>query len=291
MIHSFDVELAKRFGVEEAVFIDKFVGWIQHNRVNNMNFHDGRHWTFNSTKAFAKTFPYMKEGKIKRVVSRLVEMGVLVKGNYNENQYDRTSWYAFSDEGDALVQKYYFHCSNMTNGKVKNGPTIPNNQHNNQPNNIISFTPSGEGTDGGLFDDSDKDSGFATMTMLSSEKNIPYGAQADGPTKEQVDGWFEDLWLMYERKGSKAKARQEFGKLTAEEMATMRCHIPAYIQSRPEKKYRQDFERYIKHKTFLSVVYGKDNDVLYDPESASIAVAEEAKEQSSTLNINGTIYR
>lgn len=141
---------------------------------------------------------------------------------------------------------------------------------------------SGGCTDSLLFDNADT----STLTMLSSE-NLPCTERPATPTAEE----FEDLWLMYERKGSKAKAKQEFGKLDAEEVATMRCHIPAYIQSRPERQYRQDFERYIKHKTFLSVVYSKNNEVLYDPESMSVAVAEEAKEQNSTLNINGTIYR
>lgn len=279
MTHTFKVDLASIYGIEEAIVIDKLVGWIDHNEANNQNFHDGRFWTYNSCKGLIKQFPYMKEGKIKRILTSLVEAGLLVKGNYNMNQYDRTCWYAFTDEGSALVKKYYIHCPKMTNGKVKNDRPIPNNQPYNQP---YIFTPSDEGSDGGLFDDSDT----STLTMLSSEE-LPPMAKPAVPTAED----FEDLWLMYERKGSKANAKKEFSKLTAEEIATMRCHIPAYLQSRPERQYRQDFERYIKHKTFNSVVYGKNNEVLYDPESSSIAVAPEAKEQSSTLNINGTIYR
>lgn len=291
MTHSFDVELAKMFGIEEAVFIDKFVGWIQHNRVNNKNYHDGRTWTFNSAKAFTDIFPYMSESKIKRVVSRLVEIGVLLKGNYNENQYDRTSWYAFSDEGYCIVQKYYFHSSIMTNGKVQNGPTIPNNQPIYQPNNIISFTPSDEGSDGDLF----ADDANSTLTMLSSEKEIIDARRADKPTAEEMDGWFEELWLAYERKGSKAKARKEFDKLTKEEIATMRLHIPPFLQSRPERQYRPDFERYIKNKVFNSVVYSKANEMLFDPEAPDTSVTREVIPepvgQSGTITINGHIYR
>ena len=141
---------------------------------------------------------------------------------------------------------------------------------------------SGGGTDSLLFDDSET----STLTMLSSE-NLPCTERPATPTAEE----FEDLWLMYGRKGNKAKAKQEFAKLTAEEIATMRCHIPAYMQSRTERRFCQDFERYIKHKTFLTVIYSKNNEVLYDPESMSVAVAEGAKEQNNTLNINGTIYR
>ena len=284
MIHQFKTALAKLYGIEEAILINHFHYWIKENKANDRNLFDGRYWTFNTQKAYADLFPYLSEGRVKRTINNLVEKGILMKGNYNANQYDRTNWYAFTDEGLAIVQNYYIEEPIMANGRAETGRPIPNNKPNNKT--YISFTPSDEGTDGGLFDDSDKDSGFATMTMLSSEK-LPSMAQPATPTAEE----FDDLWLMYERKGSKAKAKQEFCKLTADEVATMRCHIPAYIQSRPEKQYRQDFERYIKHKTFLSVVYSKNNEVLYDPDSASITVAPEAKEQSNTLNINGTIYR
>jgi hypothetical protein len=114
-------------------------------------------------------------------------------------------------------------------------------------------------------------------------------------TSEETAKYFEDLWLMYERKGSKAKAKKEFDKLTAEEIATMRCHIPAYLESRPEKQYRLDFERYIKNKTFNNVVYGKQNIVLYDPDasdtSATMASLPEITEENETITINGVTYR
>jgi hypothetical protein len=289
MTHHFEVELAKQLGIEEAILIDKFVGWIQHNRANNKNYFDGRTWTFNSAKAYADIFPYMTESKIKRVVARLVELGILVKGNYNENQYDRTNWYAFTDEGNALVQNYYFHSSKMTNGKVQNERPIPNNQPIYQ-HNSFSFTPSDDGTDAGLFDDAE----VSTITMLT-EENIPYNAQNKNVTQEQVVEQFEDLWLMYERKGSKANAKKEFAKLTTEEVEAMRLHIPAYLQSRPERQYRQDFERYIKNKTFNSVVYSKQNEILYDPDAATISATQkqmpEFKPENESVTFNGTIYR
>ena len=284
MTHTFKVDLASIYGIEEAIVIDKLVGWIDHNEANNQNFHDGRFWTYNSCKGLIKQFPYMKEGKIKRILTSLVESGLLMKGNYNTNRYDRTCWYAFTDEGQAFVRKYYIHCSKMANGKVKTDRPIPNNQPNNQP---YTFMPSDEGSDVGLFDDADS----STMTMLSHEDNIPYAPRNKNVTSEQMTEWFEDLWQMYERKGSKANAKKEFAKLTEDEIAIMRCHIPAYLQARPEKQYRQDFERYIKHKTFESVVYSKTNEILYDPESATMTVTTEATEQSNTLNVNGTIYR
>ena len=289
MEHRFQVELAMIYGVEEAVLIENFVHWIQKNKTNNKHYHDGRYWTYNSAKAFAEQFPYMTESKVKRALSKLVELGVITKGNYNENQYDRTCWYAFTDNGLSIVQKFYFHSSKMTNGKVQNGLTIPDNITDNKP--YISFMPSDESDDAGLFDDSDT----STLTMLSSEKEIPYAPRNKNVSSEKILEYFEDLWLLYERKGSKANAKKEFAKLTEDEVLLMAKHIPAYIQSRPERQYRQDFERYIKHKTFNSVVYSKQNEVLYDPDAVNVSASrEQTQEQpisTDTYTINGTTYR
>lgn len=288
MEHRFQVELAMIYGIEEAVLIENFVHWIQKNKANNKHYHDGRYWTYNSAKAFSEQFPYMNESKVKRVLTRLVDMGVLLKGNFNENQYDRTCWYAFTDDGVAIVQKHYFHSSKMTNGKVQNELTIPDNKPNNKP---YTFTPSSEAVDGDLFGEDSS----STLSMLSSEKNLPYAPKDVEPTKAMQEDCFEDLWLMYERKGSKAAAKKEFAKLTEEEIATIRQHIPAYLESRPERQYRQDFERYIKHKTFNSVVYSKSNVVLFDPEATNTSATCEAPQEFSqgteTITINGITYK
>ena len=75
----------------------------------------------------------------------------------------------------------------------------------------------------------------------------------------------------------------------------MKLHIPAYLQARPERQYRQDFERYIKHKTFNTVVYSKSNVILFDPEagnaSSTCEVQQEWKADSETFTINGVTYR
>lgn len=288
MTHEFKVALAKMFGIEEAILIHNFYYWITENKANNRNFFDGRYWTYNSQKAYGDWFPYLNEGKMKRTINSLVEKGILMKGNYNANQYDRTNWYTFTDEGLTIVQNYYIDWSKMANGRVENGQPIPNNKPNSKP--YISFTPSDEGSDGGLFDETET----STMTMLTSEE-VPYAVRNKNVTSEETAKYFEDLWLMYERKGSKAKAKKEFDKLTAEEIATMRCHIPAYLESRPEKQYRLDFERYIKNKTFNNVVYGKQNIVLYDPDasdtSATMASLPEITEENETITINGVTYR
>ena len=57
MQHHFDVELAVKYGVTEAVLLNHFEYWIELNKANGKNLFDGRYWTFNSMKAFSEIFP------------------------------------------------------------------------------------------------------------------------------------------------------------------------------------------------------------------------------------------
>lgn len=288
MTHHFKVALARELGIEEAILVDEFHFQITRNKANGKHQYDGRYWTYNSQKAYTEIFPYLNIGKVKRVIGNLIDKGILMKGNYNANQYDRTNWYAFTDKGLSIVQKCYMDGLKMTNGRAETSQPIPSTIPSTIPS--ISFVASNGSTDVGLFDDADT----STMTMLSHEDSLPYATKPKDADTEKRTELFEDLWQMYERKGSKAKAKAEFAKLTDDEVAMMRSHIPAYLQSRPERQYRQDFERYIKHKTFCSVVYGKSNEMLYDPEANMTATHEEKQEWSETndtITINGVTYR
>lgn len=81
--------------------------------------------------------------------------------------------------------------------------------------------------------------------------------------KEKSNKLFEECWIAYKRKGKKGKAKQYWDKLTQSEKENVLAHIKPYVASR-ELQYQQDFERYLRDKTFLSVVIYKNN-IVYDP--------------------------
>ena len=135
MEHHFDVSLAIKYGMVEAVIINHFQYWIEANRANDRNFHDGRYWTFNSMKAFSEIFPYLSESKIRNALKRLQDEGIIVTGNYNKLAYDRTLWYAFSDFGESILQNYKMDLEETKNGRINfNGPIPDNNPYNNTDN-------------------------------------------------------------------------------------------------------------------------------------------------------------
>lgn len=135
MEHSFNTEVAKRYGVTSAVFIHSLYFWIMKNEANGRHYYDGRHWTYNSLAALSKLFPYFTSKQIRTIVDRCVASGAIIKGNYNKSGYDRTNWYALGDEvleiyggftdGKSICQNGQFHLPERANQNAQMGEPIP----------------------------------------------------------------------------------------------------------------------------------------------------------------------
>ena len=122
MNHQFDVGHAVRFGIHEAVIMANLAFWIRKNKANRKSFKDGRYWTYNSAKAFAELFPYLSVHQVRRALDKLESDGVIIKANHNKSSYDRTTWFAFTDEWDAVLCEDHF--APMPNGVRKDAKTL-----------------------------------------------------------------------------------------------------------------------------------------------------------------------
>ena len=136
MEHHFNTEFAAKYGLIEAILFNHFEFWIEQNRANERNYHDGTYWTYNSIKSYAEIFPYLTQGKIKNALKHLETEGILQTGVYNENAYDRTLWYAFTKKGESICKNQLMDLQKSTNGFAKTDEPIPyNNTYNNSFNN------------------------------------------------------------------------------------------------------------------------------------------------------------
>lgn len=95
--HSIDSEIAGRVGLNAAVIFQNINFWIEKNQANRQNLRDGRSWTYNSISAFSKLFPYLSEKQIRTALEKLVNAELIIKGNFNDDRYDRTCWYALGN--------------------------------------------------------------------------------------------------------------------------------------------------------------------------------------------------
>lgn len=136
MEHSFNIELAKEYGILEAILLKNIWFWIEKNRANEKNFYDGTYWTYNSTRAFNELFPYVSEKSIKRALRGLKEKGIIKTGNYNKSSYDRTLWYAFTDLGLSIVTNRTMEENKSYNGREQNELTIPDINTDNKTTDI-----------------------------------------------------------------------------------------------------------------------------------------------------------
>jgi len=140
--HQLSVDVAVKYGIEEALIISNFQFWINKNYSDGINKHDDRTWTYNTTESLAKLFPYMTTRAVRYALDGLVKKGVLIKGNYNKAGYDRTAWYAFFDEKTWLYtvasdltktsitfdENVNSHLTKTANGFDKNVQPIPDNK-------------------------------------------------------------------------------------------------------------------------------------------------------------------
>ena len=193
MQHSFDVEIAEKYGVSEAILLQHLWFWIEKNKANEVNFYDGTYWTYNSTKAFVKLFPYMTQRQIQNTLKRLKDKGIIKTGNYNKSAYDRTLWYAFTELGKSIMQKCKMENTNLSNGlheKVTPIPDINTNINTNiNTDNIYS----------------------ENMQLVESNNKIPKNI------KEDLKNEFEMLWKEYPNKQGKEKAFKSYVKVRTKE--------------------------------------------------------------------------
>lgn len=106
MHHSFDIHLAEKYGVEEAILIHHFQHWIRFNREKGNNFKENKTWTFQTRKDMAAHFPYWNFDKVKYLCEKLVTLGVLETNNFNKKGFDKTLWYSFVNEEQMIgIQK------------------------------------------------------------------------------------------------------------------------------------------------------------------------------------------
>lgn len=115
-IHSFDLGLAQKYGLEESLIIHHIAYWIKINERRERNFHEGRYWTYQTMDEMASHFPYLGKNKVVNILDKLCKgksrfskkgdeefSPILIKGNFNQNKNDHTVWYTFTEDFSMIL--------------------------------------------------------------------------------------------------------------------------------------------------------------------------------------------
>ena len=144
----FNSRVAEIVGGTAAVVFENIVYWIRNNELNERNFYDGRYWTYNSCKVLAEHFTCYSEKQIFNAITKLVEANLVIVGNYNQTQADRTRWYAIGENGVRFYEescKKHKEVAQLVPNLIKHSTDKPGNSisqvgESNSQNGKLNFT-------------------------------------------------------------------------------------------------------------------------------------------------------
>lgn len=213
---SFDPRVAKELNTDCAIILSNIQFWIAKNQANNKNFHEGKFWTYNSTKAFSELFPYLTERQIKYCLDKLIEFDYLETGNFNASKYDQTRWFSLGTKFEgSILQFCQMENEILSNGTTESVKPIPDSKPDSKPNkkkkiiinnNKKSFSNRGDS--------------IITMEVIKAE--ILNNAKMferhienpqTNPVIKSIDDWVEKidaLVSLYESKGMNAVSFNDF---------------------------------------------------------------------------------
>ena len=129
MQYHFDTDAAQKYGVNEAIVLNNIQFWVNKNAAGGNNFNDGRYWTRCSLQTYTNLFPFWTEPQIKRILKGLEDKGAITVGNYNKLGYDRTKWYALTDEALEVLNKGDLEKS-LHKSSNRTDEIVPSNRRN-----------------------------------------------------------------------------------------------------------------------------------------------------------------
>jgi len=226
MDHHFNTEVAKTYGVGEAIILHNICFWQKKNMANNSNFHDGKYWVYNSISAYSELFPYYSDRQIRTILKKLEDKGCVFVGRYNKMKIDRTKWYSASDE----IMAIHGIKPNDTKSQMqlhKNVNAMTQNGQCNDTKRSMHLT--------------DKSHGIARI-----DKPIPYKKTDKNKDKNSITHFdnasvfsFNQFWEAYGKKKDKFKAEKIYNKLSEQDRGKIKNTIATYLQSTPDVQFRK----------------------------------------------------
>ena len=200
MQHSFNVNLASKYGILEAILIQNIYYWTLKNKANDKHFHDGYYWTYNSIKAFGELFPYVSERQIQNALKKIKELGIIITNNFNTSPYDKTLWYTISNKGISIMQNCQIETPKMLNRNVENVEPI---QYINTYINTY------------------KENNNISKDILLKESD------------------FDEFWKLYPKKVDKAKCLKKYLKINVSQEIILKGvnNYISYLKKEHKEKY------------------------------------------------------
>ncbi|MGG3891103.1 DnaD domain-containing protein [Metabacillus fastidiosus] len=106
--------LAKKVGLNESIILQQIHYWLQ---ISDHTY-EGYKWMYNTYDKWAEQFPWWSKATIRRLITKMEKLGIIVTGNFNKMKMDKTKWYrinydALDDMSSPCAQNEQSRCSNL----------------------------------------------------------------------------------------------------------------------------------------------------------------------------------
>lgn len=211
--HHFPPLVAEKYGVNAAILLRDIYHWCDTNRNNDQNFHEGRWWTYQTIKGLCLRHTYWSKNQVEHLIRTCQKKGALLIGHFNENQFDRTCWYALSDAAMALFE---FTPSISEISEIDSQETAELSRQNQKC--------------------------YKDKYITENKANNPIAPCANDPE------WvlFDRFWAAYPRKENKIAARRAWRKLNPD-LETCRSMDAKLQQDKQSPQWQRDHGQFIPH--------------------------------------------
>ena len=97
----FNMDIAAACGLREAVIAD-FIRGLQLTG-DETTYRHGYLWVTCTQKMMTVHLPFLTESMVRRSFRKLKEKGIIKVGVFDDNRFDHTYWYTFTDYGEELL--------------------------------------------------------------------------------------------------------------------------------------------------------------------------------------------
>lgn len=211
--HHFPPLIAEKYGVNAAIFLRDIYHWCETNRNNEENFHEGRWWTYQTILGLCRRHTYWTKNQMEHIIRTCKEKGALLSGHFSENQFDRTCWYALTDEALALFAS---PCSLSEISEMESKEITPVSRKNQK-----------------CYKDNNK---------TENKAKNPIAPCANDPDWAM----FDRFWALYPKKKGKEQARRAWKKLDPD-MELCRAMSAALKRDRNSWAWRKQSGEFIPY--------------------------------------------
>ena len=102
----FNKDIARDYGLRGSV-IATYLWELLEKDMESIE-RNGRIWTRISQRMITLALPFMTVDMARRSLKKLAEEGIIMRAEFNDDKFDRTHWYTFTDYGNEMMDPIKF---------------------------------------------------------------------------------------------------------------------------------------------------------------------------------------